>query len=150
MLPGPPGGPHRTPTSAVLAGRSGVTCYTVAVGARVAGEPACDRVGERAGLAGAEPMGADAAWRVRVRQIGHDLGRGGMDDDEIVPLLHRLDRPTLFTRDRGFYDRALRQRSYCLVYLDVGASEVAAYVRVGRETANVGPRPTADIDNSAR
>jgi hypothetical protein len=51
-----------------------------------------------------------------------------MDDDEIVPLLHHLDRPTLFTRDRGFYDRALRHPSYCLVYLDVDASDVAAYV----------------------
>jgi hypothetical protein len=68
-------------------------------------------------------------WRLGVRQIGHDVGRGGMDDDEIVPLLHALPRPTLFTRDRGFYDRSLRHPAYCLVHLDVEATQVAAYVR---------------------
>lgn len=52
-----------------------------------------------------------------------------MDDDEIVPLLHGLDRPTLFTRDRDFYDRSLRHSTYCLVFLDIGAMEVASYVR---------------------
>jgi hypothetical protein len=43
--------------------------------------------------------------RIRVRHIGHDIGRKGIQDEEIIPFLHELQRATLFTRDRGFYDR---------------------------------------------
>ncbi len=46
--------------------------------------------------------------RVAVRQIGHDLGRRGLSDQEIITLLHQLDRPTFFTLDGDFYDRRLR------------------------------------------
>jgi hypothetical protein len=35
--------------------------------------------------------------RVHVRQIGLDLGRKGLKDSEIIPLLYALDQPTLFT-----------------------------------------------------
>lgn len=68
-------------------------------------------------------------WRVRVRQIGHDVGRKGMKDDEIIPLLHSLRRPTLFTRDLGFYDRTLCHARYCLVCLAVGQYEAAPFIR---------------------
>ncbi|MDM8550458.1 hypothetical protein QUF72_10285 [Desulfobacterales bacterium HSG2] len=37
--------------------------------------------------------------RITSRQIGDDTGRKGMQDEEIIPLLHRSDRPTFFTRD---------------------------------------------------
>src|SRR5690348_14734444 len=67
--------------------------------------------------------------RVALRQIGQDLGRQGMKDDEIIPLLHRLDRPTLFTLDGDFYDRRLCHVGYCLVHLDVEEEAVADYVR---------------------
>jgi hypothetical protein len=47
-------------------------------------------------------------WRIRFRQIGKETGRQGMKDlDEIIPLLHRLRRPTFFTNDLGFFDHAL-------------------------------------------
>src|SRR5437773_8821 len=43
-------------------------------------------------------------WRISVRQIGHELGRKGMQDqDEVIPFLLTLRRPTLFTRDLGLY-----------------------------------------------
>ena len=43
------------------------------------------------------------AWNIRVRQVGVDIGKLGMDDrEEIIPLLHALRRPTFFTRDRDF------------------------------------------------
>jgi hypothetical protein len=46
------------------------------------------------------------AWNIRVRQVGVDIGKLGMDDgEEIIPLLHALRRPTFFTRDRDFYHR---------------------------------------------
>ena len=32
------------------------------------------------------------SWRVPARQIGFEVGRPGMKDDEIIPLLHRLEK----------------------------------------------------------
>jgi len=68
-------------------------------------------------------------WKMAVHQIGDDLGWKGMQDEEIIPLLHRLNRPTFFTRDGDFYHRKLCHSRYCLVYLDVGRYEVASFVR---------------------
>ena len=69
-------------------------------------------------------------WKVHFRQIGVEIGTSGMKDyDEIIPLLHRLKRPTFFSLDHGFYRPLLRHRGYCLVFLDVWADEAAAYVR---------------------
>jgi hypothetical protein len=48
---------------------------------------------------------------------------------EIVPLLHRLRRPTFFTHDLGFFDPLLCHKRYSLVCLDVKASESAMYIR---------------------
>lgn len=67
--------------------------------------------------------------RVALRQIGRDLGRKGMKDDEIIPLLHQLDRPTFFTLDSDFYDRRLCHEVYCLVHLDIEEETVADHVR---------------------
>jgi hypothetical protein len=67
--------------------------------------------------------------RVPVRQIGFGLGRSGMKDEEIIPFLHRCNRPTFFTRDLSFYKRRLCHNRYCLVYLDITEDKVAFYVR---------------------
>lgn len=67
--------------------------------------------------------------RVPVKKIGVDIGRSGTKDDRLIPLLHRLSRPTFFTLDVDFWDRDLRHEGYCLVYLDVERKTVAAYVR---------------------
>ena len=69
-------------------------------------------------------------WHIHPKQIGTDLGRFGLQDrNEIIPLLHRLRRATLFTRDLGFYDPDLRHPNYSIVCLDVKRSEVAQYAR---------------------
>jgi hypothetical protein len=68
-------------------------------------------------------------WRMHLSQIGRDLGRKGMQDDEIIPLLRSLRRPTFVSWDRDFFDRSLSSDRFCLVYLDVGQLEIAAYVR---------------------
>jgi hypothetical protein len=69
-------------------------------------------------------------WRIPFRQIGMDIGRKGMDDlDEMLPLLHRLSRPTFFTRDADFYLPHLRHASYCLVVLSVSKDEAATHIR---------------------
>jgi hypothetical protein len=69
------------------------------------------------------------SWRIRVRQIGRDVGRKGMKDDELIPFLLDQRRPTFFTRDLGFYERKLCHSYYCLVCLAVGQYEAATFVR---------------------
>lgn len=69
------------------------------------------------------------AWRVPVRQIGHELGRKGMADEQVIPFLLTLHRPTLFTRDLGLYDRSNCHARYCLVCLAVGQYEAAHFIR---------------------
>jgi hypothetical protein len=68
-------------------------------------------------------------WRISVRQIGHDIGHKGMQDEEVIPLLLTLHRPTFFTFDFDFYQRTLCHMRYCLVCMEVGRHEVATYVR---------------------
>jgi len=52
-----------------------------------------------------------------------------MKDQEIIPFLLHLRRPTFFTRDADFYERSLCHARYCLVYLAVKKDEVAIFVR---------------------
>ena len=65
--------------------------------------------------------------RVPIRQIGYDVGRKGMKDDEIIPFLRSPRRPTFFTRD-------LCHARYCLVCMAVicmavRRNKAAAFVR---------------------
>lgn len=69
------------------------------------------------------------SWRIHIREIGHELGRTGMLDDEIIPLLGRLRQPTFVTRDFRFYDAKNRSAKYCIVCLAVGQQEAAVFVR---------------------
>lgn len=69
------------------------------------------------------------SFKIRFRHIGTDIGHSGMKDlNDVIPLLHNLRKPTFFTRDGDFYSRTLVHSQYCLVYLDVRASESAEYV----------------------
>jgi hypothetical protein len=68
-------------------------------------------------------------WRVLFRQIAFEIGREGMKDDEIIPLLHGLNGPTFFTLDDDFFKPRLRHGQYCLIYLDVAQYESAAFIR---------------------
>jgi len=68
-------------------------------------------------------------WRIRPRQIGFNLGRRGLQDDEIIVFLQQLRRPTFFTRDDDFYDKQLVHAKYALVCLAVEKHEVAHFVR---------------------
>ncbi|MDQ3011844.1 MAG: hypothetical protein M3X11_14185 [Acidobacteriota bacterium] len=66
---------------------------------------------------------------IHFRQIAREIGRMGLDDrEQIIPLLHRLRRPTFFTRDQDFSKSGLRHPGYCLVYLDVLPGQVAEYI----------------------
>ena len=68
-------------------------------------------------------------WRISLRQIGYEVGRKGMQDDEIIPFLLQRRRTTFFTLDMDFYQRRLCHARYCLVCVDVGQYEAAAFVR---------------------
>jgi hypothetical protein len=65
------------------------------------------------------------ARRIRVRHVGHDIARKGIKDEEIIPLLHRLRRPTFFTHDAAFFDGRRCHPGYCLMYLHVDKDEAA-------------------------
>ena len=66
---------------------------------------------------------------IHFRQIAREIGRMGLDDrEQIIPLLHRLRRPTFFTRDQDFSKSGLCHQGYCLVYLDVLPGQVAEYI----------------------
>lgn len=68
-------------------------------------------------------------WRIAVKQIGFNLGRCGMQDEEVIPLLVKQRRSVFFTRDKDFHNRGLCHSRYCIVYLDVQISEAATFVR---------------------
>src|SRR3989442_1704092 len=69
------------------------------------------------------------SWRIPVKQIGVDIARKGLQDEEIIPFLHQLRQPTFFTRDRGFYRPEICHRQYGIVYLDAMPEEAAIFVR---------------------
>jgi len=68
-------------------------------------------------------------WRIHIYQIGFNIGRRGMQDEEIIPFLHQLRRPTFFTRDEDFYEQRLCHGKYSLIYLAVEKYEAATFVR---------------------
>ena len=68
-------------------------------------------------------------WRVRLRQVGVDFGEAGLQDEEIIRLLHKNRGATFFTRDDDFSDQRLCHKAYCLVVLNVGQYEVASFTR---------------------
>ncbi len=69
------------------------------------------------------------SWRLRPQQIGYEVGRKGMQDEEIIPFLHQINRPTFFTLDDDFYKCQLRHAGYCLVFINTGQYEAASFVR---------------------
>jgi hypothetical protein len=69
------------------------------------------------------------SWRISIKQIGVTTGRRGMKDNEIIPYLQKLRRPTFFTRDDGFFKPQLCHARYGLIYLDVEKSEAAIFIR---------------------
>ena len=68
-------------------------------------------------------------WRIRAHQIGFDVGREGMQDDELIPFLLEQRRPTFVSRDEDFYNRHLCHARYALVFMAVDKYEVAVFAR---------------------
>ena len=68
-------------------------------------------------------------WRIRHRSISRDLHAQGISDENIIPLLLRLKKPTFFTRDFDFFDRSLPHSRYAIVWLEVDRNETAYFIR---------------------
>ncbi len=69
------------------------------------------------------------SWRIPVRQIGFDIGRKGLKDNEIIPLLQQLKKPTFFSLDFDFFERRLCHARYAIICMNVRKQEAAVYVR---------------------
>jgi hypothetical protein len=68
-------------------------------------------------------------WSIRFRSISRDFRRQGMHDDNVIPFLLRLKKPTLLTRDADFFERRLVHSDYCLAWLEVDAGQTAFFIR---------------------
>ena len=68
-------------------------------------------------------------WRIHFRFVGLDVAASGTEDENLIPVLHRLPRPTFFTLDRDFHRTGLRHPNYCLVWLDVRRRDAAEFIR---------------------
>jgi len=68
-------------------------------------------------------------WGVSFRSISRDLGYQDIDDDDIRPLLLRLKKLTLLTRDEDFFRRDFAHPRYSLVWFDVTVQETAFFIR---------------------
>ncbi|MEK7993389.1 MAG: hypothetical protein AAB403_06245 [Planctomycetota bacterium] len=66
---------------------------------------------------------------IAVRQVGLDVGRRGLKDEDIIVLLRHLRQPTLLSRDLGFYTPALRNQHYAIVVAAVGQYKMAGFAR---------------------
>ncbi|MBM3243005.1 hypothetical protein FJZ31_42640 [Candidatus Poribacteria bacterium] len=68
---------------------------------------------------------------VSAGQIGSEVGRKGIQDDEIIPrILLEVKRTTFLTQDRRIYFRERPHPGYCLIIVpELSVSEIAALVR---------------------
>ena len=66
---------------------------------------------------------------IKFRFLIHDLAHSGIQDPDILPLLHRVKHPTLFTHDRDYFKRELAHRAYGLAWLNVFDGEAALFIR---------------------
>jgi hypothetical protein len=68
-------------------------------------------------------------WGLRFRVTGVEVAAPGTQDENLLPILLALPRPTFFSLDRDFFRPDWTHRRYCLVWLDVGNREAAEFVR---------------------
>jgi hypothetical protein len=69
------------------------------------------------------------SWRIPCRLIGKDIAEFGVQDANIIPLLHQHRGVTFFTLDSDFFEASLCHPAYGLVLLDVRADDTAHYLR---------------------
>ena len=84
-----------------------------------------------------ENVSENEIWRLREggiapRVIGVDISLKSLSDENIIPLLLRLKKPTFFTRDRDFWKMELCHARYAIVFMDIPdhEGEIARYIRL--------------------
>jgi len=68
-------------------------------------------------------------WRIRFRVVGVEVLIAGTKDENLIPILHQLATPTLFSLDQDFFHKRLAHRNYALVWLDVADDRAAEFIR---------------------
>ncbi len=68
-------------------------------------------------------------WRIRFQAVGADVAAPGTRDENLIPVRHRLPRPTFFSLDRDFHRPDWKHADYGLVWLDVRRRDAAAFIR---------------------
>ena len=68
-------------------------------------------------------------WRIPFRLLIRDLARPGIQDPDVIPLLHNRKHSTLFTHDQDYFQRKWVHPAYCLVWLDVFDGDAALFIR---------------------
>jgi hypothetical protein len=68
-------------------------------------------------------------WRIHFRVVDVEVGRTGIDDEDLIRLLRQLSMPTFFTLDRDFYRPEWAHSAYSLVWLDIRRTEAAQFIR---------------------
>ncbi len=68
-------------------------------------------------------------WRIGFRVVGVEVAAAGTRDENLIPVLHRLAAPTLFSLDRDFFRPGSAHSSYALVWLDVADDRAAEMIR---------------------
>ena len=68
-------------------------------------------------------------WRIRFRAIGVDVALPGTQDENLIPVLHKLPEPMFFTLDRHFFRADWAHASYGLAWLDVADNRAAEFIR---------------------
>lgn len=61
---------------------------------------------------------AIARW-MSAAQIGFEIGRKSLPDDNIRAILRTIKRRTFITIDKGFYRREFCDKRYCIVFFNM-------------------------------
>ena len=69
------------------------------------------------------------SWGIHIRVVGVEISAVGTLDENLIPLLHRLPRPTFCRLDHDFYRRDWAHASYGLVWLNVADDRAAQFIR---------------------
>jgi hypothetical protein len=68
-------------------------------------------------------------WGIHFRVVGVDMAAPGTQDENLIPVLHRLAGPTFFTLDQHFFRADWAHGSHGLAWLDVADNEAAEFIR---------------------
>src|ERR1043165_6778428 len=66
---------------------------------------------------------------IRVRLIGDEVARSGYSDENLLPILHQLKRPVVFTHNEDFFQFKWVHADYASIWLDVHPNVVDACVQ---------------------